>query len=211
MLPANQCFRPGNRSSRKVELRLVVQSELIFIQRATQALFEIQPIDCPRVHLLPEELEAVPPLTFCLVHRGISILDQRLRVLPVEWIHADSDTRGDIQIMVFDGMGFSQGFKDPSARNFGIFRMFHILKQEDELVASRPAHRVRGSYASDQLVCNGLQKLVAGGMTQGVIDVLESIQIQKEYSQHSRVSVRSGNSLVQPIVEEKTIGQSRKK
>ena len=60
--------------------------------------------------------------------------------------------------------------------------MFHFGKQHDEFITSLPAHRVRAAYAIHQAFCDGLKKLVAGRMSQGIVDVFEAIQIQEQDS-----------------------------
>src|SRR5229473_7771929 len=46
-------------------------------------------------------------------------------------------------------------------------------------------------------------------MTQGIIDVLKTVQIQKEYRKRSIVAASQGNGLSDPVVEENTIGKIR--
>src|SRR5579864_9266783 len=46
-------------------------------------------------------------------------------------------------------------------------------------------------------------------MSQGIIDVFEMIQIQKEYRKRSVLTASQGNRLSDPVVEQHTIGQIR--
>src|SRR6266436_486517 len=46
-------------------------------------------------------------------------------------------------------------------------------------------------------------------MAQGIIDVLEAVQIQKEHRKRSILAASQGNRLSDPVVEEHTIGQIR--
>src|SRR5216684_6969909 len=46
-------------------------------------------------------------------------------------------------------------------------------------------------------------------MTQGIIDVLKTVQIQKEYRKRSVLAASQGNRLRDPVVEEHAIGQIR--
>src|SRR5258707_467812 len=61
-----------------------------------------------------------------------------------------------------------------------VFRMADLGEQNNEFISALAADRVRTAHARQQSFCNGLQKLVAGGMSQRIIDVFEAIQIQEE-------------------------------
>ena len=80
MRPAYQRFRPGNRSRPQIDLRLVVQRQFLPLQGAPQALLDGLPLDGADVHGRLEELIALAPLFLRLVHRGVGVLDQRLRI-----------------------------------------------------------------------------------------------------------------------------------
>jgi hypothetical protein len=58
--------------------------------------------------------------------------------------------------------------------------LIDFLKQNDEFIASLATSRVGAADAIAQAVCYALQELVACGMSQGIVDVFETIHIQKE-------------------------------
>jgi hypothetical protein len=45
-------------------------------------------------------------------------------------------------------------------------------------------------------------------MSQGVVNVLEAVQIQEQYCDLFLMALRSGNRLAHPIVQEHSIGQT---
>ena len=64
----------------QIDLRLVVQREFLPLQGAPQALLDRLPLHGADVHRRLEELIALAPVLLGLVHRGVGVLDQRLRI-----------------------------------------------------------------------------------------------------------------------------------
>ena len=86
--------------------------------------------------------------------------------------------------------------------------MDYFLKQYDEFIASLAAYRIRGAYALLQAFCDGLKKFVAGRMSQGIVDVLEAVQIQEHDHNLAQVTVRQRDRLAKPVVQKQPVGQT---
>ncbi len=84
----------------KIHARLVVQQELIALQRATQAALHREPLGHQRVQLAREELEIVPAAFLRAIHRRVRVLQQRLRVRAVVGIERDADTAAHVELAV---------------------------------------------------------------------------------------------------------------
>ena len=82
MTPADERLGADDRAGLQIHLRLVVQHELLPLEGAAQAALERLPLDGADVHVRLEELIVVAPAVLGVVHRGVRILDQCLRVLP---------------------------------------------------------------------------------------------------------------------------------
>ena len=80
-----------------------------------------------------------------------------------------------MQVALVEGMGLGHSLQNPSGRKSGIFRERDLRKQHDEFIAALPADRVRATHASQKAIRDGLKKLVADGVSQGIIDVLEAV------------------------------------
>jgi len=59
VLPANQGFCPDDAAAERIDLRLVVQHQLVARQRAVQVAFDQQCLARSAVHVFLEKLEAV--------------------------------------------------------------------------------------------------------------------------------------------------------
>ena len=180
MGPAQQGFRSGDLSRLQVDLGLVVDGKFLPFQGPPQALFDGLPLHRPDVHRRLEKLVALTAVFLGLVHGRVRVFDERLRVQAVVGIDAHADAGGDVKIVLVDGVGFGHGLQHSSRRNGGIFRPFHFGKQHHEFIAALAAYGVRAAHTFHQALGDGLQKLVAGGMAQGVVDVFEAVQIQKQ-------------------------------
>jgi hypothetical protein len=76
-----------------------------------------------------------------------------------------------------------------------------IGKQYDELVSALTADGIGAAYASNQTGRDGLKKSVADGMTERIVDVLESVQVQKQYGDLFRMTACRGDGLTDPIIQ----------
>ena len=156
MGPANQGFRAGYFSRCELDLGLVMQRELFPFKGAPQALFDRLPLHGADVHGWFEKLIALPSIFLGLIHGGVRILDERLRVQPVVGKDADANAGGDVKVVLVDGMSFGHGLQHSSRGNSGVFRLFRFRKEDDEFIASLPANRVRAAHATDEAFCDGL-------------------------------------------------------
>ena len=104
MQPAYQRFGAGNRTSLKIDLRLVMQHKLLSLQGVPQAAFEGLQLDSPNVHVLLKELVIVAPIFLGVIHRDIRTLDQGLGILTVIRKGADANTHCDIEVVLANAM-----------------------------------------------------------------------------------------------------------
>ena len=87
--------------------------------------------------------------------------------------------------------------------------MFRIeaRQDQDEFVAAEPGDGIRFAHRAGQSLGDRLQQLVAGVVTQGVVDALEMIEVQKQACNLMRVARRLGDDLFQALIEQCAVGQ----
>ena len=180
MNPAGKRFRPDDCSHLQIDLVLVVQLEFVPFKGVPQILIERLALYSVDVDVGLEVLIALAPVLLGLIHRGVRILEECIRILAVAGIEADANARCDVDLKVIDGMSFRERFQQPSCRIGDIFSLVYFLKQYHKFIASLPAYCVRGTYTINQPFCDGLKQFVADRMSQGIVDALEIIQIYKE-------------------------------
>src|SRR5450755_4864132 len=108
MRPAYERLRPGYRPGLHIHDRLIVQSELLTFQGASQMFLDGLAFHSSHIHGLSKELITLAPIFLCLVHRGVCVLDEGLCIWTVVWINAYANTRRDVKIVRSDGVSLCQ-------------------------------------------------------------------------------------------------------
>src|SRR6202045_4321743 len=83
--------------------------------------------------------------------------------------------------------------------------------EQQELVATRSRHGVADAQGFCQTPAELLEKSVAGRMSQGVVDGLEAIDVEKHHSERLCAALGVCDGLVQAAQEERAVGKSRER
>ena len=95
VLPANQGLQLGNAAALEVEDGLVMQEQpLVFIQRMTQLLFNLQLQRGPGLEVAAEKIQGVTPAALGLIQRQVGMLEQFCTACAVFREYADADAGG---------------------------------------------------------------------------------------------------------------------
>src|SRR5581483_3169037 len=105
MTPTQQTFGGAHLTGGEIDLRLIDQTELFALERATQAGHEHHALERARIHVFAEELETVAALLLHLVHRGVGVLHQLGNGGAVVRIDADAYARGDRHLVAAEMIG----------------------------------------------------------------------------------------------------------
>ena len=84
--------------------------------------------------------------------------------------------------MTVDDDGAGQGFDDPACPLRHFIVGFHIAEHHDELIAAHADHHVGLAHAGAQALGHLLQQLVAGFVTAGIVDMFETIEVEKHHT-----------------------------
>src|SRR5260370_11723215 len=106
-----------------------------------------------------------------------------------------------MQILSHDGMGSAERLKYFVCARGRVFRIGDLRQQDHEFISALAADRVGTAHAGQQSFGNGLKKLVAGGMSQLIVDAFETIQLQKDYVDMFFLPASQGKLLRDPVVE----------
>src|SRR3990172_5996757 len=74
LLPSNQGLDAYGRACLNINLRLIVEHKLLFLNRHTELIFKLKLLSNTFVHTGGVQLITVPALFFCLVQGYISVL-----------------------------------------------------------------------------------------------------------------------------------------
>ena len=127
---------------RHIHLGLVVQRELVAIERVAQRGLQRQPLDRLGLGLLGEEAEAVLAVFLGEIHRHVGILGQRLHVGAVRRIHRDADAGGGVAFVAAQLQRLAQDRQQVARDALDVIALGGFLENDDEFVAAEPRHDV---------------------------------------------------------------------
>ena len=185
-----------------------MQQEFIALDRPPEAGLQRQPLERMLVHLYRIELQIVLALLLGAVHRNVSVLQQRLLVMPVVGIDADADARRHVKFLAANQKRARYGIEYFLSHAGYLRGVGHILDQHHELVAALAPDGVRLAQAFAQPLGQLLQEPVSGIVTERVIDYFETVEIDEQHRRHAGETLRARQRLGQPLVEHRAVGQA---
>src|SRR3569623_1790637 len=148
--PAQQGLETGDVPRREIDLRLVVMTELLALQRAAQAGVEAEPLERLHAHVRGIILIGAAALILRAIHRDVGVLEQGVGVVAVLWIDAHADAGVDIELVAFDVKGLRKDVEYLSREGRGTVERHAVLEQYPELVAAETGDGVAGIDAVGQ-------------------------------------------------------------
>ena len=165
-------------------------------------------LDAVGIHFRRIELVVVLAGGLGAVHGDVGILQQRLRIQTVVRIGGDADA--DAQL-VFVAVDFERcrRFRQQALGDFTqLVRIVVILDQRQELIAADTRDRVLFAQRLLHACRAGAQHVVASFMAEGIIDVLETIQIEKQDRNLVVLAFGMRQRLVQMLDEQEAVWQA---
>ncbi len=193
MVPAHQRLEAVRRPGGQVDDGLVLEQEAPIGQGSLEGTAQVAaPVD----RLGQASIEQLdPPVADGLggVHRGVGIAQQllgdvgRVAVVRHPLPRGNPDACGQRHRARPELEGLGQRPQDPIGRGARLVGRC-LLEQEGELVAAEPADAVLRPRHRAEAGTHQPQQLVAGGVPEGVVDVLEVVQVDEEHREpHARV------------------------
>ena len=179
MVPAQQGFAAAHFVVRKPHERLIVQLELVVGERLSQIDFQRAPHLHARIHLGLEIAEGAAPFGLGSIERHVRAFQQLIDVGSVigSQRDANADVHDDLmamQIVECPGHGVAKFL----CKHRGVRRLLQSGLDDRELVAAQPCENIDVSNATAHPLGHGLEQLVAGRVTERVVDALEMIEIE---------------------------------
>ena len=160
------------------------------------------------VHGRLEEAELVPALDLGAVEGELGVLEQRVRILPVLREQGDADAGRGLDLLAVDVEWFGHRRQDLVGQGDNLGGLADLRLHERELVATEPGQRVAGADRCGDPLGDGAQQLVADWVAQGVVDVLEAVEIEQQDRDHAAFAAGTGQLLAEPIVQQGAVRQA---
>ena len=181
IFPADQCFGSDDAAVPQVDLRLVDQMELIIVGGATQVRLHAQPLLLRLRQRRRERLPAVADASLAVVHRGVGVLDQHLRLVAVVRRSRDADTRGDGEFLVLETEAVAECIQDHVGDALGALRVVAEVADHQELIAAESRDQPFSAHCMADPSRGRDQQFVAGAVTEHVVDHLEAVQVDVQH------------------------------
>ena len=192
--------------------RLVHEEEFVVHEAAAHVGLELQSRLHSRVHVGGIEAINVAACFLGGIHRRIGLLDQTSGIARVHREYRYADGARQRGRLIAKAEGSEERFADARHHGHdleGRVRGVEPRQNDHEFVAAQPRHGIGLAHCARQALRNGLQELVACVVTQRVVDALEVIEVQKKASDLIAFPRRLRDDLLQPLVEQHPVGQTR--
>ena len=207
VVPAHERFERDRQPGTDVDDRLVVDDQLVALERAVQsgdARQSVRGVGCFAVGLV---LDAAPAALLGAVHRVVGFAQQLGRVGLVAR-DRDADARAHEQGLGVDLERLLQDRRDAIDRGVHLEVVLHVFDDDDELVTAEPRDRVGRAQPVDHALRDLGEQTVAGVVTEAVVDELEPVEVEEEHGHRGLVAARALQRVGQAVVQQRAVRQS---
>ena len=142
IVPAQQRLGADDRLVGDADDRLIVQRELVFLDRDAQRPFQRVLIEPVLGQVGIEELIGVAAELLGAVHRHVGVLEQTFRIVAVVGINRDADRRRHVDLVLLDLERLRDRFLQLLRDAIEHGRIVEILDDDHELVAAEARQQV---------------------------------------------------------------------
>ena len=207
MVPAQQRLDAAHLPGGDIDLRLVVQLQLLALHGAAQGVFQLQRAQRLRLHLGREKAERGTAVALGAVHGHVGGLGEGVEVLSVAGVQGDAHRRRHGQLVVADLIRLAEGFEQLARHARGALRV-GAGQQQHEFVAAQARHGVVLAHHGAQAVADLDQQRIAHAVPQRVVDVLEVIEVDEHHRQRCAGAGRFAYGLLAALGQQRAVGQA---
>ena len=210
VVPSGERLDSDDGPGSKVNFRLVVELEHVRVDRLTELDAERERLRVDVLELGGEDAET-DSFTLCPVHRGVGPSEKRCSVFSVLGEDRDPDARPDLEPLIFDLERILKGVDDPACRSEGLSGVADRWQHERELVPAHPGDGLTGAELLAKPFRYLLQQLVPVVVTEGVVDLLEAVEIHHQQPDELRALffLRSVNRFFELLHQQSPIREIR--
>ena len=143
-----------------------------------------------------------------MVHRGIGMTQQGLKIIAIVRKNADADTAVDVQIMFIEPHGLGNDLPDPMQYLQCLAQAAALAEDQDEFITPVAGHGIRIAQTIPQAVGHFDQQPVADPMPEAVVHELEIVEIDKGQRPPVAAPLRLAQHLLQPVLQQVAVGQA---
>ncbi len=207
VIPADQRLTADDARCVRIDQRLELEPQLAATRRQTQADLEREALDDLGVHALVVDRQRSSAVFLHVVHRRVGVRGERLGVGAVVGKHGAADAHADADFAVAQRDRRADRTDEARDDLLDLAGRTDASQQDDELVAARPRDEVAVPERMLQTDADLAQNLVARAVPHGVVDRLETVQIEEEQAEAASRFAGVGDRLVQTRLERGAVRQ----
>ena len=198
-------LEPRHPPGGELDLRLVGDTQLAFVERRAQLGLELLPLRraCPQ--RLPEHLVAGAAALLRAVHRKVGVMDQRVGIRAAIEGERDPDAARERDLAPRDRERRRERLRHPLRELRGVVAVVERRSEHRELVAAETGDRVSGTQGMLETVADLHEQLVARDMPEAVVHLLEAVEVDEEDPDPGRGPADSGERLQAAVAEERPV------
>src|SRR3990172_10560406 len=157
---------------------------------------------------LAEDLDSVSTRFLGAEHGRIGLSKQRFGVRGGVGKRRNADAARDVNLRLADRKRHFERAQDPLSDGGNVERVIYLFEDDRELVAAEAGHGFAIASDAAQKLRHGLEHAVAGLVTKGIVDLLESIQVDEHEGRTLAGAARLREGMVQPIMEQRAVDET---
>ena len=194
----SKCLEGRNDAGLKVDERLIIEFEFARRERVAQIEFQRAAGAQTGVHVRFEKAEDAAAVLLGPVERHVGVLQKEIGRLAIVRRKRDAGAGTDHDLVALDFVRLAHELHDAISQGARLMRSGEPHLQHREFIAAKSRDNVGVAQAHAQTIRHRLQKQIADGVPQSVVDVLELIEIEIKNRElfldaaHTRTRLRSG-------------------
>ena len=121
--------------------------------------------------------------------------------------HRDADAGADLDQVIVDLVALAEMIDDAPGETGGVLVRSDVLLEHHEFVAAEPRHEILRAQHLAQPVGDRAQQLVAAGMTERVVDLLELIEVDEQQCRQLLGIMRNRQKTLDLVAEIDPVGK----
>ena len=121
--------------------------------------------------------------------------------------HRDADAGADLDQMIVDLVALAQIIDDAPGQVGGVLRAADVLLEHHELVAAEARHEILRPQHVAQAIGDRAQELVAAGMAERIVDLLELVEVDEQQRRELVGLARRREEMLDLVAEIDAVGQ----
>ena len=205
--PAHERLDGHDAALVEVDERLVVELELVALERVAQVVLEREALDHAAADVLVEELVARAAQVLGALHRHVGVAHERLGAVAEPVGDGDAEAGVDEDGLVAEHDRRGEAVEQPLGDLDRPALPGQALAQDGELVAAQPRERVAGREQRGEPRGELGQQLVAALVAEPVVDELEAVDVEPEHRGGAAVARGERERVVDAVDEQRAVRQ----